>query len=163
VYRCWSFVTANRGFLKKTLGHLSFMITGYGGLSRAARDGKPDAVILSIPTFFSVITAWLWCSLYRVPWVFEFRDLWPAILLDLPDVRFEFVGEGAEKDELIAEACRRNLTNVLFRAGVPKRDVIRWYRLAEVGLVPLRKIALFRTFIPSKMFELMASGVPIVA
>ena len=39
----------------------------------------------------------------------------------------------------------------------------RWHTLADVGLVPLRDVPLFDTFIPSKMFELMAAGVPVVA
>jgi glycosyltransferase involved in cell wall biosynthesis len=46
---------------------------------------------------------------------------------------------------------------------VPKERVVLWYRAASVGLVPLRKVDLFRTFIPSKMFELLAAGLPIVA
>jgi hypothetical protein len=33
----------------------------------------------------------------------------------------------------------------------------------DIGLVPLRDIALFETFIPSKMFEIMGRGKPIVA
>ena len=35
--------------------------------------------------------------------------------------------------------------------------------MADVCLVPLRDIPLFDTFIPSKMFEMMAMGRPIVA
>ena len=42
------------------------------------------------------------------------------------------------------------------------RPVIRWYRLADVGLVPLRNVPLFTAFIPSKMFELMACGLPVL-
>ena len=268
VHRCWSYVTPNRGFVKKVLGHLSFMWTSRGGLSRAAFDAHPDVVIASSPTFFSVIAAWWWCRWRRVPFVFEVRDLWPAVFVDLgvlknrlviwflerwemflyrraarvvavtesfvthiadrgipreklgvitngvdaaayepqePDselaaeqgladkfvvlylgahgishalrtmldvaerladldnVRLVFVGEGAEKAELVSSATDRGLANVVFHGGVPKSEVARWYSLADVGLVPLRDVPLFHTFIPSKMFELMASGIPIVA
>lgn len=268
VERCWSYVTPNKGFAKKTLGHLSFMVTGWPGLSRAAARGRPDVVVVSSPTFFSVLTAWAWCSLRGIPWVFEVRDLWPGVFVelgvlrnkvlvgmleamelflyrkatrvvtvtrsfaedierrgierrklgvvtngvdyvrfapgpadpdlvaaeglerrfvvlylgahgishallrileaaerldDLEDVLFVFVGEGAEKEELVAEARRRSLTNVRFVPGVAKERVLAWYRAADVGLVPLRKVELFKTFIPSKMFELLAAGVPIVA
>ena len=267
VERCWSFVTPNRGFVKKTLGHLSFMLTGWSGLSRAAARGRPDVVVVSSPTFFSVLTAWAWCGVRGVPWVFEVRDLWPGVfvelgvlrnrlliglleamevylyraadrvvtvtrsfaddivrrgidrarlgvvtngvdfarftpgpkdaaflaeeglagrfvvlylgahgishalarildaaesLCDLPDVLFVFVGEGAEKEQLAADAQRRGLANVKFVAGVPKERVLSWYRAADVGLVPLRNVALFRTFIPSKMFELLSAGLPVV-
>jgi glycosyltransferase involved in cell wall biosynthesis len=77
-------------------------------------------------------------------------------------VRFVFVGEGAEKDALVANAKRRGLGNVVFEDGVSKDEVLRWYRLADVGLVPLRDVPLFATFIPSKMFELLACGLPVV-
>ena len=33
----------------------------------------------------------------------------------------------------------------------------------DIGLVPLRNIPLFKTFIPSKMFEMLAMKKPIVA
>jgi glycosyltransferase involved in cell wall biosynthesis len=83
-------------------------------------------------------------------------------LRDAPEVLFVFVGEGAEKDQLVEEARRRDLSNVRFVAGVPKERVLAWYRAADVGLVPLRKVELFKTFIPSKMFELLACGVPVL-
>lgn len=267
VHRCRSYVTPNKGFVKKTLGHLSFMFSGYSGLSRAARERRPDVVIVSSPTFFSVFTAWLWCGRRDIPWVFEVRDLWPAIFVelgvlrnrviiwllercelflyrraarvvvvtqsfkenivargidqaktevvtngvdlswfvslprdeefasdkglagkfvvlylgahgishalsrildaaeqlgDLADVRFVFVGEGAEKERLVAEASARNVKNVIFHHGVPKDEVRKWYGIANVGLVPLRNVPLFKTFIPSKMFELLACGVPVI-
>ncbi len=268
VHRCWSYVTSNRGFVKKVIGHLSFMWTSRGGLSRSASDAHPDVVIVSSPTFFSVISAWWWCRWRKVPFVFEVRDLWPAVfvdlgvlksrpliwflerwekflyrraarvvtvtssfadhiaerdipreklavvtngvdaaaygprerddalaaqqgldgkfvvlylgahgishalasildaaelLSDLPDVCFVFVGEGAEKEALMRAATERRIGNVVFHGGVPKSEVARWYSLADVGLVPLKGVPLFHTFIPSKMFELMASGIPIVA
>src|SRR5262245_4898676 len=83
VERCWSFVTPNKGFVKKTLGHLSFMVTGWFGLSRVLRRGRPDVVIVSSPTFFSVLTAWAWCRLHGIPWTFEVRDLWPGVFVEL--------------------------------------------------------------------------------
>ena len=82
VERCWSLVTPNQGFFRKTLGHLSFMATGWRGLSRAARRGRPDVVVVSSPTFFSVFTAWGWCAARGIPWVFEVLDLLAVPLRD---------------------------------------------------------------------------------
>src|SRR5262249_21011071 len=87
VFRCRSYVTPNKGFVKKTLGHLSFMVTGLRGLSLAARAGRPDAVVVSSPTFFSVFTAWWWCLWRRVPFVFEVRALWRAVFVELGVLR----------------------------------------------------------------------------
>ena len=80
-----------------------------------------------------------------------------------PIVHFLFVGEGAEKARLVEEARRRGLANVSFRPGVPREQVPALYRSADVCLVPLRRVPLFRAFIPSKMFEILACGRPIVA
>ncbi|HEY8601368.1 MAG TPA: glycosyltransferase family 4 protein [Thermomicrobiales bacterium] len=80
-----------------------------------------------------------------------------------PDIQFLFVGEGAEKANLEAQARRVGLGNVRFLDSVDKAAVREFYALADVCLVPLRDIPLFDTFIPSKMFEIMAMGRPIVA
>ncbi|MDB5866695.1 MAG: glycosyltransferase WbuB [Betaproteobacteria bacterium] len=78
------------------------------------------------------------------------------------DIRIVVVGTGAEKDELIAEAARRGLHNVIFVGGVPKADVAAYWRLCDVALVLLRDLPLFRHVIPSKMFEAMATGRAII-
>jgi len=79
------------------------------------------------------------------------------------DIHFLFVGEGAEKSQLIRQAQRSRLENVTFLDPVDKERVKALYSIADVCLVPLRNITLFNSFIPSKMFEMMAMGRPIVA
>ena len=260
VLRSFMYATPNRGFLRKILGHLSFMLTAVaiGG----ARARRPDVIVVSSPTFFSVISAYLLALRWRRPFVFEVRDLWPAIFVELgvlknrallavltalemflyrraarvvtvtegfrrdivsrgipeakvstitngvdlalfparrsdpaagapfrvlylgahgishalgrildvaerfrgdPGVEFVFVGSGAEKPGLVERAAAAGLGNVRFFDSVSKEDVPAWYSSADVCLVPLRNVPLFTTFIPSKMFEIMASAVPIVA
>jgi glycosyltransferase involved in cell wall biosynthesis len=78
-------------------------------------------------------------------------------------LRFLFVGEGADKDKLSAEVNRLGLSNVSFLDPVNKARVRDFYAMADLSLVPLRNIPLFDTFIPSKMFEIMAVGRPILA
>jgi len=80
-----------------------------------------------------------------------------------PDIQFLFVGDGAEKPMLEKRAGELGLQNVAFHAPVDKMGVRRYYALSDVCLVPLRDIPLFDAFIPSKMFEIMAMGRPIVA
>ncbi|HEX8650333.1 MAG TPA: glycosyltransferase family 4 protein [Pyrinomonadaceae bacterium] len=86
-----------------------------------------------------------------------------ALLREHPEIHLLFVGEGAEKERLLREAQSRELKNVQFLDSVPKERVREFYALADVCLVPLRDIKLFDTFIPSKMFEIMAMSKPIVA
>jgi glycosyltransferase involved in cell wall biosynthesis len=78
-------------------------------------------------------------------------------------IRFLFVGDGAEKGKLVAEVRRLGLTNVTFLEPVDKAQVRDYYSMADLCLVPLRNIPLFDAFIPSKMFEIMAVGRPILA
>jgi len=73
------------------------------------------------------------------------------------------VGEGAEKDALIEQARVLSLANVSFQPAVAREEVPALYRSADVCLVPLRAVPLFRAFIPSKMFEILACGRPVLA
>jgi glycosyltransferase involved in cell wall biosynthesis len=86
-----------------------------------------------------------------------------ARVRDDPRIRFLLVGEGAEKDALVAQARSLGLENVRFHDTVARDEVAAFYRSADVCFVPLRAVPLFRAFIPSKMFEILACGRPILA
>jgi glycosyltransferase involved in cell wall biosynthesis len=79
-----------------------------------------------------------------------------------PEVTFLLVGDGADRDRLVAERDRRNLRNVVMRGSVPKAEVPGLYAAADACLVPLRDIPLFETFVPSKLFEVLAAGRPVI-
>jgi glycosyltransferase involved in cell wall biosynthesis len=78
-------------------------------------------------------------------------------------IHFLFVGEGAEKEGLVERARSIGLANVTFHPGVARAEVPAFYRSADVCLVPLRAVPLFRSFVPSKMFEILACARPILA
>ncbi|HVS10504.1 MAG TPA: glycosyltransferase family 4 protein [Planctomycetota bacterium] len=82
------------------------------------------------------------------------------ILRHRPEVRFLFVGSGAAKDALVTSARARDLTNVVFLPPQPKAAMPAIWSLCDAALVHLRDTPLFRTVIPSKIFEAMAMGVP---
>jgi glycosyltransferase involved in cell wall biosynthesis len=79
-----------------------------------------------------------------------------------PDVTYLLVGDGADRDRLLAERERRQLGNVIMRSSVSKADVPGLYAAADVCLVPLRDVPVFAAFVPSKLFEVLAAGRPIV-
>jgi glycosyltransferase involved in cell wall biosynthesis len=265
VFRNWLYATPNEGFIRKTLSHISFMLSTM--VLTTPRLRGHDVIVVSSPAFFAVISAWFMSRVWRVPYVFEVRDLWPGIFIELgvlrnrtmirileavemflyrraarvvvvthsfrdilvgrglppshvktitngvdtqtfqpapadneirrahqlggkfvvlyigahgisqalaavleaarefasePEVMFVFVGEGAEKRKLTDHAARLGLRNVRFVGGQPKRLVPDWYAASDAVLVPLRNIPLFETFIPSKMFEIMAAGRPVI-
>jgi glycosyltransferase involved in cell wall biosynthesis len=78
------------------------------------------------------------------------------------DVRFLFLGDGARKVALMEVASRRNLRNVVFVDSVPKADVVRYWSLLDASIIHLRDTELFSTVIPSKLFESMGMGIPIL-
>ena len=82
---------------------------------------------------------------------------------DDPRVAFAFVGEGARKDALIEEAKRRGLSRVTFHKAVAKERVPEVYSASDVLVVCLRPLPIFRKFVPSKVFEALAAGRPLVA
>jgi glycosyltransferase involved in cell wall biosynthesis len=84
-------------------------------------------------------------------------------LSDIDEIAFLFVGAGNKKAELMERAKREKIDNITFHPPISKDHVPSYYNLADICLVPLRDVPLFDTFIPSKMFEIMAMGKPIVA
>jgi glycosyltransferase involved in cell wall biosynthesis len=265
VVRTWLYATRNEGFVKKTLGHLSFMVTSV--LLGLRRIGPNDVVVVSSPTFFSILSAWLIARRRRARFVVEVRDLWPAIFVELgvltnrtvirflerlelaayrvadgvvvvtkgfkddlvrrgvpedkvtvitngvdwrrfaspqgdvpgardamgasadevlvlyigahgishslgtvldaadrlPAVRFALVGEGAAKADLERRAASLGLANLVMLPAVAPDEVPTYLAASDICVVTLRKIPLFQTFIPSKLFELLAASRPVVA
>jgi glycosyltransferase involved in cell wall biosynthesis len=266
VHRNWTYITPNKGFIKKTLGHASLWPSSR--LFSLPHMKAPAVAIGTSPTFFAAMSAASAGRRFGIPFVMEVRDLWPACFVDLgvvrsrlfirllerwelhlyrkadhivtvtdafklnlvsrgvpkekittisngadeefwkpeprsgfldhaaggstglnvlylgahgisqaltrileaarllieySDIRFSFVGEGAEKAELQATARAMRLDNVCFLDPVDKQGARGCYAGADICLVPLRDIPLFKAFIPSKMFEMLAMGRPIVA
>ena len=266
VHRVWTYITPNRGLIRRTLGHISLWISAL--LFAAIHIENPDVVIGTSPTFFSVMAARRLAIQNEVPFVMEVRDLWPGIFIDLgvirnktiiklledwelwmyhqadkivtvtegfrvdiiargidPDkihtvfngadltyfqpgerssalakelnledkfvvlylgahsisqgldvildaaqeiseveeIMFLMVGDGNRKEELMESARSENIDNMIFHPPISKDLVPLYYNLADICLVPLRDVELFSTFIPSKMFEIMAMGKPILA
>jgi glycosyltransferase involved in cell wall biosynthesis len=74
VIRVWTYIAENKGFAKRTLDYLSFMI---GSFIASFLVQKVDLIIGTSPQFFTAVSAWGSSTLKRVPFVFELRDLWP--------------------------------------------------------------------------------------
>ena len=266
VVRVWSYITANEGFLRRTLDYLSFMVFA---TPAGLRVQRPDIVVATSPQFFTACAGYLVSRLRNAPFVFELRDLWPesiravgamkqSTLLDWleklelflyrkarvvvsvteafkrnlverriepskihvvtngadlslfrpqckdvdlvrslgltgkfvagyigthgmahaletlleaarllqeekrDDIHFLFLGDGASKANLQRCAVGMGLRNVTFVDTVPKAEVVKYWSLLDVSIIHLRKTDLFTTVIPSKLFECMAMGIPVV-
>lgn len=78
------------------------------------------------------------------------------------NVRLLFLGDGARKQDLETQARAMGLGNVMFLDSVPKDQVVRYWSLLDVSVIHLRKTDLFTTVIPSKLFECMGMGLPVL-
>jgi glycosyltransferase involved in cell wall biosynthesis len=85
------------------------------------------------------------------------------LLRDDPRFTFAFVGEGAERDRLMTSARERGLSNVLFHHAVAKEEVPHVYASSDVCIVCLKPVPFLEKFIPSKIFEIIVSGRPVIA
>src|SRR5256885_3646673 len=83
-------------------------------------------------------------------------------LQDRGNLAFVLVGTGAEHARLEREAKQRGLDRVIFAGPVDKAEVKQYWRLCDVALVLLKEAPVFHHVIPSKMFEAMGTGRPII-
>ena len=263
--RIWTYVTANEGFLKRTLNYLSYMVVA---VLVAPFLSKFDLILSTSPQFFNGLAGYLVSRLKRIPWILEIRDLWPesivavgAItnrpvirlleglemfayrkadhlvlvtdafkahmlakgisskkvtvikngvdfslykkpsqghtnllcelglegkfvasyfgthgmahhletvleaareLIDWKDIMFLLVGDGAERSRLVAMRDEMKLSNVMMLDQQPKEKMPELWSLSNVSLVLLKKSALFKTVLPSKIFESMAMEKPVI-
>lgn len=84
------------------------------------------------------------------------------ILSPHTDIVFLLLGDGPEKANLERVAETLKLRNVHFYPGQPREKILQIIPTFDVALIPLRKLALFKGALPSKMFEAMAAAVPVV-
>ena len=84
------------------------------------------------------------------------------LLLDYPGIAFFFAGSGADRARVERIAVERGLHNVRMIPRQPKERMPALWSLCDVALVPLRDSPVFATVIPSKIFESMGMGVPIM-
>jgi glycosyltransferase involved in cell wall biosynthesis len=85
-----------------------------------------------------------------------------AVTLAGQPVHLAFVGEGADKQRLRQTVKELGLGNVTLANAIPSKLVPALLATADILLVTLRDVPLFATFIPSKMFEYLAAGRPVI-
>jgi glycosyltransferase involved in cell wall biosynthesis len=114
VIRLWTYITANEGFLRRTLDYVSFMVSAILATPFLPR---PDVIVSTSPQFFTPCAAYVVSRLKRRPWVFELRDLWPDSI----------VAVGAMKETLLIRALRK-LEYFLYRKATRIVSVTQSFR-----------------------------------
>jgi len=118
VVRVKTFITANEGFVKRTLDYLSFMVAG---TVASLFQKRPDVVVATSPQFFSAIAGWLVSILRWRPFVFELRDLWPASIVAVGAMRKTRTIRALEALELFLYHRARRIISV---TDSFKRDLV---------------------------------------
>lgn len=77
-------------------------------------------------------------------------------------INFLLVGDGAERESLVARARTMGCKNVFFLPPKPPEEIPLLYANAEAGLVTLRNLPLAQGARPSKTLAIMACGKPVV-
>ncbi|MFC4303462.1 glycosyltransferase family 4 protein [Cohnella boryungensis] len=141
IIRNYVYATPNEGFYKKTLGHLSFMFSSI--LFGFWKVKKPDIILVSSPTFFSVFSGLFYSVFKRKPFVFEVRDLWPDAVVKL----------GALKNKLII-SCLERMELFLYRRSKRVVTVTKSFKeqLIERG-IPENKIEVITNGVDLPQFE----------
>jgi colanic acid biosynthesis glycosyl transferase WcaI len=84
------------------------------------------------------------------------------LLREDPRIRFFLVGAGAARAGLEASIHRLGLTNVVLAPRQIRDDMPRFWSVCDASLIHLKNDPVFATVIPSKIFESMAMGLPIL-
>ncbi|MBW7881858.1 MAG: glycosyltransferase family 4 protein [Caldilineaceae bacterium] len=78
VRRMLTLTAPNRGFLRRTLNYLFYLVMA---VLTAPFLPRVDVVVSTSPQFFCGLAGYLVSRIKRVPWVLEIRDLWPESIV----------------------------------------------------------------------------------
>jgi glycosyltransferase involved in cell wall biosynthesis len=78
------------------------------------------------------------------------------------EIQFVLMGDGKEKDRLIAKAKSLDLDNVHFLPSVPKEEMPEHLAAADACVAILKPVEAFKTTYPNKVFDYLAAGRPII-
>lgn len=92
----------------------------------------------------------------------QLLDVAEKIRSSLPDVRIMLVGDGMEKPQLVEDAQRRGLSNVVFVNSVAKDKVCQYINASDVCTAVLMRNDTFKTVYPNKVFDYMSCRRPII-
>ncbi|MEX0742504.1 MAG: glycosyltransferase family 4 protein [Phycisphaeraceae bacterium] len=95
VIRSYVYATANKGAAKRMLSYASFMTSA--ALLGAVRVRKPDIVIATSPQLLCAVGGYALAKRFRVPFVFEVRDLWPESIQAVEAMRDNFIMRGLKR------------------------------------------------------------------
>ena len=149
VVRLWTYVTANEGFVKRTLNYVSYMVSA---IVAAPFLSKADVVLSTSPQFFNGLAGYFVSRLKHAPWVLEIRDLWPESILVV----------GAIKNKLIIRVLEY-LEMFAYRkadAIVPVTEAFKRYMVGKG--IPAQKIEVVKNGVDLDFYKVVEDANPVV-
>ncbi len=139
VVRVWSYITANKGFLKRTLDFISFSVSSFlAGLFLRA-----DLIVATSPQFFAALSGRTLSFWKRTPWVMEVRDLWPESIKTVGAMNDNAFLRYFEWEE---RRCYRSARRIVVVTDSFKRTLV------SRG-VPAEKIAVVKNGVDRQLFQ----------
>jgi glycosyltransferase involved in cell wall biosynthesis len=84
------------------------------------------------------------------------------VLANNDEIQFLLIGDGPEKRPLQEKAKLDRLTNVSFFSTLPAARMPEIFTAMDVVLIIVRHHDLFKGTLPSKLFDAMGAGVPVI-
>jgi colanic acid biosynthesis glycosyl transferase WcaI len=83
-------------------------------------------------------------------------------VIDYPEIHFLLIGDGPKKAELLVAAAKLELPNLTMLPEKPRQEIPDYLSAADVALVPLKKAEIFKSALPSKIFDAWACERPVL-
>ena len=96
VIRVWSYMTENKGALKRIADYVSYAFTAV----IAGLFVKTDLIVATSPQLFTALGGCILAKIRRKPWIFELRDLWPEGIKDTGAIKNKKILDFLVKMEL---------------------------------------------------------------
>ena len=77
-------------------------------------------------------------------------------------IKFLIIGSGAEVENIKKEIKKNNIDNTIILDQIPHTEISKYWSILDCSITHLKKDNLFKSVIPSKIFESMSMGVPII-
>lgn len=121
VIRVWSYMSGNKGVLRRTLDYVSFGVMAF----LVSLFIKTDVLVATTPQFFTALFGWLAAFLKRKPWIMEVRDLWPESIKAVDAIQQNGVIDFLEKIELFLyrQATRIVVVTDSFKENISDRGI----------------------------------------
>jgi colanic acid biosynthesis glycosyl transferase WcaI len=139
VYRTWSYATPNKGFYKRILGQLSFVVSScLAGLFLP----RVDAIIVESPPLFDGFAGVFLSTFKRAPYILNVADLWLDAAVQMGMLRNPRLIRLARQVE--SYFYRRSAIVFAVTSGV-RRDIV------DSGILE-QKVILFRNAVDTEFF-----------